>query len=193
MKRTALLVTMLALAVGMLSAQNIFGAFKITTQPQGAIVSLFGTNQYLGTSPNILIPVQMDQSMVYVGGRPGRMLDLLISKPGYISMRQQIFVPYTKKWERDALRNPSVYHFTLQLTPPPPVWNYGYPAYYYPITNPPGHGHGYGHGNHHPRPPKPPSGPGHKPPSGGSHGPGGPNPPGNNQGGHGSHSGKPRP
>lgn len=188
MKRTALLVLMLALTLGVLSAQNIFGAFKITTQPQGAIVSLYGTNQYLGTTPNIAIPVQMDQTMVFVGGRPGRMLDLLISKPGYISMRQQIFVPYTKKWERDAIRNPTVFHFSLQPTPPPPAWNYSYPACYYPITYPSGHGY------HNPKPgQKPPSGPGHKPPSGGSHGPGGPKPPGNNQGGHGSHSGKPRP
>ena len=191
MKRKALLIALLALMAGLLSAQNMFGALKITSQPKGAIVSLYGTNQYLGTTPNVLVPVQMDFNMVYVGGRPERILDVLISVPGYISQRQQIFVPYTKVWERDAIRNPTVFHFTLQKTPPPPTWGYNYNTYYYyPAT---GH-QGPGHGHHNPPPPpKPPSGPGHKPPSGSGHGSGSPKPPSNNQGGHGSHAGNSRP
>ncbi len=187
MKRKALLIALLALLAGLLSAQNMFGALKITTQPKGAIVSLYGTNQYLGTTPNLVVPLQMNQNTVFVGGRPGRMMDVLISKPGYITQRQQIFVPYTSVRERDAVRNPTVFQFSLQKTPSPPTWGYNYNTYYYyPVTGHQGPGHTQHYSSQY-------SGSGQKPPSGAGIGSSGTNFIGNNQGGHGSHAGNPRP
>ncbi len=154
MKPRILLIACLALMAGLLSAQNVFGAFQVVTEPQGATITLYGTNQYLGQTPSQAIPITMDQYMTYNWGVPGRVFDLLISKPGYISTRQQIFVPYNCRHQVDALRNPTVFHFSLARQPMPP---YGYWPHYNPTTHyyfvdphpGPGHGHngpGNGHG-----------------------------------------------
>lgn len=187
MKPRLLLIACLALMTGLLSAQNIFGALQIYTEPVGASITLYGTNQYLGSTPSQAIPITMDQYMTYNWGVPGRVFDLVISKPGYIPMRQQIFVPYNARHQRDALRHPTVFHFNLQRQPmqPHPHWpNWNPSTYYYYVDPSPGTGyghgwngpgHGPGHGNNH-------GGPGHGPGHGNNQG--GPGQ-GNNQGGHG--------
>lgn len=178
MKPRLFLSACLALMAGLLSAQNIFGAFQIYTEPQGASITIYGTNQYLGSTPSQAIPVTMDQYMTYNWGVPGRVFDLLISKPGFIPMRQQIFVPYNHKHQHNALRNPTVFQFNLvrQQIQPPHYWpNWNPTAYYYYVDPWPGNsGPGGGYN---------PGGPGHGPgcnPSG---------PGGNNQGGHGNNNG----
>lgn len=185
MKPRLILIACLTLMAGLLSAQNIFGAFQIYTEPIGATITLYGTNQYLGSTPSQAIPITMDQYMTYNWGVPGRVFDLLISKPGYIPIRYQIFVPYNARYQWDALRNPTVFHFDLQrqpMHPHPhwPHWNHNTHYYFIDPWPGPGHGHGWhGHGHGHGQRPKPghgnnhgghghdDDGPGHKPPSGG--------------------------
>ncbi len=132
MKLKAMAVTLLIVVCGVLNAQNMFGAFQIQTTPQDAIVTLYGTNQYLGNTPTQVFPVLMDQYMTYWYGTPGRAFTLLISKEGYISMKQDIFVPYNKAHQIDALREPTVFNFYLSKVPvyPPHVWQPPCPPYY---------------------------------------------------------------
>lgn len=142
MRLKATILTVLVLACGILTAQNMFGAFQIQTYPQDAVVTLYGTNQYMGNTPTVIYPVIMDQFMTYYYGIPGRAFTLLISKPGYISMKQDIFVPYNKAYQVDAMREPTVFSFYLSPVPPcpPPYWQP--PILPYPY-NPP----------HNPKPP----------------------------------------
>ena len=136
MRLQVLTVAVLLLAGGSLGAQNVFGAFQVQTYPQDAVVTLYGTNQYLGNTPTSVFPVMMDQFMTYYYGTPGRAFSLLISKPGFISMKQDIFVPYNKVHQVDAMREPTVYSFYLSPAPvcPPPYWQPPSPPYY---PNPP--------------------------------------------------------
>lgn len=124
MRLKAMAMILLVLAGGALGAQNMFGAFQIHTYPEDAIISLYGTNQYLGNSPTNVFPVMMDQFMTYYYGTPGRAFSLLISKPGYISMKQDIFVPYNKVHQVDAMREPTVFSYYLSPLPvvPPSYW-----------------------------------------------------------------------
>ena len=198
MKTRLIAIAVLALLTGLLSAQSIFGAFQIVTEPQGAAVTLYGSNQYLGSTPQVTVPFCMDQTMTYNWGNPGRLFDLVISKEGYIPIRQQIFVPFSHKHQIDALRHPQVHHFNLVRQPmhSAPQWPHWNPGSYYYFLNP-----GYGPGNnpHHQ--------PGDHPGPGGNHGGSGGNHRGQNGGGHGGgnngepghkppsggHAGNPRP
>lgn len=191
MKQKVMLIALLVLMAGLLSAQNMYGAFQIITEPYGASITLYGTNYYLGTTPTQAMPIIMDQYMTYNYGTPGRVVDIVVSKLGFVSLRQQIFVPYNRKWESSAVKNPTVFYFALQPVAQPPYWGYNPPPYYYYYLDPPfdqnynsGHGNGHGHGNGNNQ-----CGPGHKPPSGGNNNQGGHG----NGGGHGGHAGKPRP
>ncbi len=185
MKPRLIVIACLTLMAGLLSAQNIFGAFQIQTEPGNATITLYGTNQYLGSTPSQVIPVSMDQYMSYNWGVPGRNFDVVISKQGFIPIRQQIFVPFNYQHQRDALRNPTVFHFSLarQQVQPPPYWPYWNPTSWYHHHNSyhvkvPGHPGNGGYGSHY--------GPGGNNNQGGSGG-------GYNHGGHGNHAGQPRP
>ncbi|MDD3144331.1 MAG: hypothetical protein PHG32_09110 [Candidatus Cloacimonetes bacterium] len=181
MKLRLFLIACLVLTAGLLTAQNIFGAFQVITEPRGATVTVYGTNQYLGTTPTQSVPITMDQYMTYNWGVPGRVFDLVISKRGFIPVRQQIFVPYNHRHQRDALRNPTLFHFSLarQQIQPRPYWPYWNPTSYYYIVDP---STGYGPGNHACH------GPGANYGHGGNHNPGG-----HNSGSHGggNHQGGP--
>lgn len=121
-RKVLALVILTVIAVNAYS-QNMFGAFQIRTEPEGAVVTLYGSNQYLGTTPTQVFPIIMDQYMVYYYGVPGRAYSLLISKEGYIPIKEDIFVPYHKAHEVDAVREPTVFHFLLhraQVIPPYP-------------------------------------------------------------------------
>lgn len=146
MKRRYLIALAILVLGSSLAAQNTFGAFKIVTSPQGANISLSGTNQYIGQSPTDAIPVQMDQFMGYMYGIPGRYFLLEISKQGFITQTQQIFVPFNRAHQQGALRNPTVFHFQLQRRPQfdPPDWP-GHNAGH--SEQNPGHGHGGGYQN----------------------------------------------
>ncbi len=138
MKVRYLALALVALWAGVLNAQNMFGAFKIETSPQGADVIITASNQYIGRTPTQAIPVMMDQFMTYHQGIPGRVFNLVIRKDGFRPLQQTIFVPYTKVHQVDALRNPTVFSYHLERLQ----------------TNNPGHvgGHGEGHhsGGHNP-------------------------------------------
>ncbi len=135
-----------------LAAQNIFGAFQINTVPQGANITLYGTNYFLGSTPTNVYSVQMDQFMTYSMGVPGRHFALLVTKPGYIPIKQEIFVPYSKVHQQDAIKNPTT--INIYLTPQP-VYA---PQYAPPCPPaPPSPPHHY-QPHHPPKPPTP-----HKP------------------------------
>lgn len=181
-------IAMFTLIAGLLGAQNMFGAFQIITEPSGATITLTGTNQYLGSTPSQIFPVMMDQYMVYNCGIPGRVFNIYITKNGYIPIQQEIFVPYNKAWQQDAIRYPTIFSFALTreyvqppvycppplpprpARPPRPVfwynWLYPRPHYPQPYCPPP-------------TPPNPPNPP--HPPGGGG--------PGSGYGGHGSGGG----
>ncbi len=146
MRLKAVTLTLLLLACAALSAQNMFGAFQIHTVPQDAVVTLYGTSQYLGNTPTEVFPVMMDQFMTYYYGTPGRAFSLLITRDGYLPLKQDIFVPYTKAHQVDAMRYPTVFNFYLSAVPvyQPPLW---YPV---PPSRPPHHGRP--HRNPHRRP-----------------------------------------
>lgn len=197
----------LILLIGSLAAQSMFGAFKIVSDPKGATISLPGTNQVLGNTPSQIFPVFQDQYTSYTNGIPGRVFTILISKPGYQTIQQDIFVPFNCINQYQAIQNPTVFSFDLQrqygpppsYCPPPPPrphpptiwfnWNNWWnqpphrPRPWQGHHNPPHYGgnNSGSHGGSH---------------SGGNNGqnppPGGPNnpPP---PGGHGGHGNNPRP
>ncbi|MEF3694528.1 MAG: PEGA domain-containing protein [Candidatus Cloacimonadota bacterium] len=138
MKVRYLALAFVALWAGMLNAQNMFGAFKIETSPQGADVIITASNQFIGRTPTQAIPVMMDQFMTYYYGTPGRAFNLVIRKDGFRPLQQTIFVPFTRAHQADALRHPTVFNYRLERLP----------------AHNPGHGgnHGGGHpgGGHHP-------------------------------------------
>jgi hypothetical protein len=188
MKERMMLVLGLTMLVGLLGAQSMFGAFQINTEPQGAMITISGTNQCIGTTPSQAIPIIMDQSMVYNCGIPGREFSITITKEGYYPIQQDIFVPYNKSYQQDALRNPTTFNFylteirtqpqTYYYQAPPrhrdfdwfdfffPPRHYHHGHCYPPPPPPPNHGgHGHGHGDNHQdwdndddNPPPPPGG-----------------------------------
>lgn len=188
LKITALLG--LALLAGTLSAQSMFGAFKIVTSPKGAAISLYGTNQSLGTTPSQIFPIFQDEYAEYNNGIAGRTFDILIARDGYKTLRRQIFVPYNQWYQEDAIDNPTVFRFDLRrqygssynysyVVPPPrppSPW-----LFWGNLFDGPRH-HWNGHHNHILPPPPLPGG-GH----GGQNPP--PPPPGGGDG-HGSHGGQ---
>lgn len=134
MKVRYLVLAFVALWAGVLNAQNMFGAFRIETSPQGADVIITASNQFIGRTPTQAIPVMMDQYMTYNHGVPGRVFNLVIRKDGFRPLQQTIFVPYTKVHQVDALRNPAVFSYRLERLQ----------------SNNPGHGRGHHGGGHNP-------------------------------------------
>ncbi|NLK50559.1 MAG: PEGA domain-containing protein [Candidatus Cloacimonetes bacterium] len=117
-----------------------WGAFRVQTEPSGAIVRALGTFEYLGESPTEPFAFTMDRYMGYNGFAAGRWFDLEISKAGYQTQYSRIFVPFTEKYEDFAQKRPKVFMFTLRPLPTykpyyvPPV----YPPYPYYHHNQPG-------------------------------------------------------
>jgi hypothetical protein len=120
MKARYFVLAFLALWAGLLSAQNMFGAFRIESQPQGADVIITASNQFIGQTPTESIPVMMDQFMTYYYGTPGRVFNIVIRKDGFIPMQETIFVPYTRVHQIDAMRNPTIFRYRLQRRPKSP-------------------------------------------------------------------------
>ncbi len=210
MKQKMILLACLILSVGALSAYDLYGAFKIKTVPKGADIYVYDTDQLLGTTPTDIFPVFMDDYMTVRNGIPGREIELVIARDGYVPKREKIFVPLNKLELEDAYDRPTVFSFKLNRSFRGSVvlssffWPHWrprphYPQYFYPYSH---------HGNHNPRPrpphnnppggnyggsvaPNPPGGGGsHGGGNGGSHGGGyiPPNPPGGGNGG-GNHGG----
>ncbi len=121
-------------------------AFQIVTVPEGAVVTVVGTNEYVGTTPTAIFTVKMDQFTGWYGYQPGRWFHLLIRKAGYHPMIQQIFVPFNEKWEDYAKKRPQVFRFFLEpiyyYYPPFPVYpqppQYTYKTTVVISTDPPG-------------------------------------------------------
>ncbi len=193
MKLKVALITCLLLIAAALSADDLYGAFKIRTIPRGAKVTVYDTDQELGRTPTEIFPVLMDEYFDYYDGIPGRTIEIVITKRGYIPIKEEIFVPLNKGSLRAAIRYPSVYTFRLERAYYSSLFLHPYfdrpyyrpicPQYFYPLapprpTPPPGY---------KPRPPRPPRPP-YNPPGGSHGGHGGHNPPGGgNSGGHGSY------
>ena len=193
MKLKVALITCLLLFAAALSAGDLYGAFKIRTIPRGAKVTVYDTDQELGRTPTEIFPVLMDEYFDYYDGIPGRTIEIVITKRGYIPIKEEIFVPLNKGSLRAAIRYPSVYTFRLERAYYSSLFLHPYfdrpyyrpicPQYFYPLapprpTPPPGY---------KPRPPRPPRPP-YNPPGGSHGGHGGHNPPGGgNSGGHGSY------
>lgn len=168
----------LTLVTGFLGAQCMYGAFKIVTEPKGAEITLTGSNQNLGTTPSQIFPIFQDEYTSYANGIPGRVFHIQLSKPGYLPLYQEIFVPYNSQHQQHAINNPTLFSFRLQRQGqqynsycPPPVprpwlwmnfwhkpprrphhnWHYNPPQ---PPPPPPGGGYGShggtgsGHGSH---------------------------------------------
>lgn len=183
MKQKMILLACLILSVGALSAYDLYGAFKIKTVPKGADIYVYDTDQLLGTTPTDIFPVFMDDYMTVRNGIPGREIELVIARDGYVPKREKIFVPLNKLELEDAYDRPTVFSFKLNRSFRGSVvlssffWPHWrprphYPQYFYPYSH---------HGNHNPRP-RPP----HNNPPGGNYGGSvAPNPPG----GGGSHGG----
>ena len=114
-------------------ATNYWAAFRIETDPPGALVTVLGTNQYLGSTPTDNHPISIDQYLGYYGFTMGRWYDLLIRKPGYYDQVRRIFVPFNEKHQDFALKRPQVFKFLLQ----PIAVYYVPPSGYYPPYVPP--------------------------------------------------------
>lgn len=113
---------------GGLWAGNAFGTYQIITEPSGAVVTIAGTNQFLGYSPTGVHPIGMYYNVVWNGGIPGNLIYLNIYKEGYIPIQQSIFVPFNQWGHGSAWEYPTVFRFQLRKIPPPPI------AYYYPAS-----------------------------------------------------------
>jgi len=144
-----MILALLVLAVFILPMRaNTFtcAAFQIVSEPEGAIVTLVGSNEYLGTTPTEIFTVRMDQFMGWYGYQPGRWFNVMIRKAGYHPMIQQIFVPFNEKWEDYAKKRPQVFRFFLEpiyyYYPPYPVYpqppQYTYKTQVTIATDPPG-------------------------------------------------------
>lgn len=147
MKTRLFLTLLLSLIAGSMLAWTT-GSIQITTEPSGAVITLQGTNVYLGTAPTTAFELETWDNTVWMYGKMGHVFDLQIQKPGYHTQTQQIFIPLT----HFSIDGPLRFHF--QLTPLPP--NYYHHGYY------PGYGSHYGqhqgqnYGQHaNPKPPTP--------------------------------------
>ena len=171
MKRVLLAISLALLIFGLAAEDAMYGAFRVITRPKGADVTLYDADVYLSPTPTPIYPVLMDEYMDLVEGIPGRHITLMITKKGYIPIRQEIFVPFTHEDEMEALGDPSTFIFELEgdvkrvyhrvciyygyrhRNPRPPVHVYYHPWYppvhyvWYPPPPPP---------HRPPRPPRPP-------------------------------------
>ena len=189
MKMRAIIVICFILSISLLSAQEIYGAFRIKTYPRGADVNLYDIDEYLCETPSPVFPVYMDDYLEFREGIPGREIVIMITKKGYEPLKKRIFVPFLYSDLDEAMDNPTVFKFnlkrdyhrryydvcwyySLRLHRERPVyinWTPGYHPWYphghhhqNPPWNPGGHGHGSGHGGHgHGENPPPPPGDGH--------------------------------
>ncbi len=170
MRLKVIAVVSLTMLVGFLSAQEMYGAFQIKTEPKGASITFRGTGQYIGNTPSQVFPVVMDEYTTYNSGIPGRVISLVISKDGYMPLEQDIYVPFNSVNMYDAINNPVVLKFELyryQTPPPiyiprpcpPPVieWNFHWPRPHHHYNyghgwTPPNNNNWGNHGHHRPRP-----------------------------------------
>ncbi len=191
MNKKWLLVICMFLSIVLLCADDMFGAFQIKTKPSDADVSLYDIDLYLCKTPSPVYPVMMDEYMVLQEGIPGRKINIIITKEGYIPLKKTIFVPFLYTKEKDALKHPTVFtfqlkhdydrcytsiciHYSLLCYRPIPLAFYYYPGiFWYPpppggyLHHPHHHPDNHHHGNCPPHPghnPQPPPHPGHNPP-----------------------------
>lgn len=129
MKTRMLLTICLILCAGSLAAGNVFGTFQVLTEPAGARVSLMGSNRFLGITPTPVHPIEMGRDVVWYGGIPGRVLNVMITLDGYLPITQTIFVPFSQRDHREARRNPTVFKFHMQRAQ---HHQYGYRHHVYP-------------------------------------------------------------
>jgi len=187
----------LLLSIGLLSAEDLYGAFRVKTKPKSADINLYDIDEYLCSTPSPVYPVFMDEYLEYREGIPGRTITLMITKDGYIPLKKEIFVPVLFTEITTALDYPA--EFTFNLKPDHShtyiniclYYTFGYHyrrqhnhhytgahwnPWYHPGSwcyNDPPHHPG---GGHNP-PPPPPGGGGHNPPPPPPDGGGGHNPP----------------
>jgi len=109
MSKKLLLLICLLLSIGFLSADDLFGAFQIITKPSGADVSLYDIDLYLCKTPSPVYPVMIDEYMVLQEGIPGRKINIIITKDGYVPLKKTLFVPFLYTKEKEALKHPTVY------------------------------------------------------------------------------------
>ncbi len=139
--------------------------------------------------------------MVLQEGIPGRKINIIITKDGYVPLKKTIFVPFLYTKEKEALKHPTVFtfdlrhdyercyhdvcmHYALLIYVPVPIEYHFFPGrFWYPpppggYLPRPGHHHP---GNCSPHPPGPPhhgnNPPPHPPGGGTGHGSGGENTP----------------
>lgn len=185
MKIRILVAICFLLSLGMLQAQDLYGAFRIKTFPRGADVNLYDIDEYLCETPSPVFPVYMDDYMEYREGIPGREIVLMITKRGYQPLKKKIFVPFLYTDLDEAMDNPTVFkvnlkrdfhrryydvcsYYSIRVHRERPIyinWTPGFHPWYphghhhqNPPWNPGGHGHGSGHGHNPPPPPPPPGG-----------------------------------
>lgn len=179
MKQKVVMLLGFLLGISLLSALDMYGAFKIITTPKRADVTLYDIDLYLCSTPSEVYSVIEDEGMEIREGIPGRPITLMITKDGYVPLKKQIFVPLCYADQEYALDHPSVFSFELRRDR---RHSYTTISYYYSYRNPRPrwHYHLWTPGFFPWCPPGFVFNPGgHNPPGGGHHGPG--NPPG---GGH---------
>lgn len=204
MKMRAIIVICFILSFSLLSAQEIYGAFRIKTTPRGADVNLYDIDEYLCETPSPVFPVYMDDYLEFREGIPGREIVIMITKKGYEPLKKRIFVPFLYSDLEEAMDHPTVFKFNLKRDYHrryyDVCWYYSLrmhrvrPIY---INWSPGHRPWYPHGHHHQNPPWNPGGHGHgsghnpppPPPGGGYHDGGVVSPPGGGSHGGGNHDG----
>jgi len=195
MKLRIFLALGLMLSTGLLAATTMYGSFKIVTTPRGADVNLYEIDLYLCATPSPVYPVFMDEYMELREGIPGRAINVIITKKGYVPIRRELFVPFLYTDQQIALDYPTEFHFHLTRDrmnahvktcvyytccyprPRPVVYYVPYHVWYPPLI--------VAHYTY-PIPPRPPH-----PPGGGYDPPLPPPPGGGYSGGHGSHGGGP--
>jgi hypothetical protein len=113
MKAKMLTIACLTMAIGIIGARTSYGAFQIRTKPQGAKVTLLDNRRFVIETPSHSIPLSSDRYMTYYNGVPGKFIDIVITKKGYLPVKEKIFVPINRRWEKAALKNPTVFRFDL--------------------------------------------------------------------------------
>lgn len=196
MKLKIFLALSLMLSAGLLAATTMYGSFQIITSPRGADVNLYEIDLYLCATPSPVYPVFMDEYLELREGIPGRVINVIITKKGYVPIKRELFVPFLYTDEQVALDNPTEFYFHLTRDrlnrhaqtciyytcfyprPRPVVYYVPYHVWYPPLL--------VGHYTY-PPPPRPPHPPHHP---GGGYDPPLPPPPGGGHGGsHGSDNG----
>ncbi|NLK50668.1 MAG: hypothetical protein GX294_08470 [Candidatus Cloacimonetes bacterium] len=156
----------------LLHADSMYGAFKVVTSPKGADVTLYDPDLYLAQTPTPVYPVIMDEYMDIQEGIPGRAIMLMITKKGYLPIKEEIYVPFTHESESEAVESPSVFRFEMERDVKNKYWQVSvYYGYRYRHPKPRHHHHFhpwyppyYYTGWTPPPPPPPPSNPRPRPP-----------------------------